>query len=205
MLNNPLGFVGLYALILIPAIFVLVNLKRIDIAFWLSAVLILFQTFSVGFIEIFALKWYEYMINLLGLSAITIYFQKFYNVNNKIKKTAMAVGIIYCIGILFLSIFNLNLDNYAALILFSLVSFLLLRKIETKKYSIIQLSSFYIISLILLTLNLNCNIKFIYDMGMVNWDIENLLLRCNSFYLWILGGMIINTTIFIELRKNYVA
>lgn len=202
LIYNALGFLSVYALILVPLILVLLYLKRIDFAYWVSFVLLVFQVFVNGFMDLLSMKWNEYLFNVIGISIVVMTYNRF--IRSRFQNNVILVGlsILYVLGLILMTI--IDLDNGYSLILYSVAGYGLHRSIKYVDFKVIKVFVFlfYIISLIFLTINLNCNIEFVSDMGIVNWSLKNIASRCSSFYCWGIGAMIINYIMILKHKRT---
>lgn len=207
LIYNALGFLSVYALILVPVILGLLYFKRIDFAYWVSFVLLVFQVFVIGFMDLLSMKWNEYLFNVIGISIVVLTYNRF--IRSRFQNNVILIGlsILYVLGLILMTIIHYDLDNGYSLILFSVAGYGLHRSIKFVDFKVIKMFVFlfYIISLIFLTINLNCNIEFISDIGTIDWSIKNIASRCSTFYCWGIGAMIINYIMILKISKNYVA
>jgi hypothetical protein len=204
MINNAIGFLSIYAFILIPLIYALLYFKKIDTALWISFVLLVFQLFSVGFRYLLAMKWYEYLINAIGVSIVILAFNRFNRTRFQNNIIFLTLSILYVLGLILFVIIGTNFDNGYSILLYAIVGYILHQLIKFLAYKRIKMFVFlfYLISLLLLTLNFNCNIEFVSDMGIVNWSIKNLTSRCSSFYCWGIGAIMINYAMILKYQKT---
>jgi len=204
LINNGIGFLSIYAFMLIPLIYALLYFKKIDIALWISFVLLVFQLFSVGFMYLLAMKWYEYLINALGVTVVILTFNRFNRTRFQNNIIVLTLSILYILGLILFVFIGYNLDCEYSIILYAIAGYILHQLIKSLPFKRIKMFVFlfYLISLLLLTLNYNCNIEFVYDMGIVNWSIKNLTSRCSSFYCWGIGAIMINYAMILKYQKT---
>lgn len=204
LINNAIGFLSIYAFMLIPLIYVLLYFKKIEIALWISFVLLVFQLFSVGFMCLLAMKWYEYLTNAIGVTVVILAFNRFNRTRFQNNIIVLTLSILYVLGSILIGYIGYTFDNEHSIILYAIAGYILHQLIKSLPYKRIKMFVFlfYLISLLLLTLNFNCNIEFVYDMGIVNWSIKNLTSRCSSFYCWGIGAIMINYAMILKYQKT---
>jgi hypothetical protein len=202
VIHNPLGYLALYALVFIPIILYSIYRQRIGLALWISFAFIVFQIFSVGFTHLISMKWYEYLINVFGFGIVLFTYNRLLKTGLKSNIIIFTLSALYIFGLVLTIIIYPDLDSGYSILLYSLIVYFLGRSIKRTNNKAVRffVLFFYIISFLLLTINFKCNIKFISDMGIANWEVENLLSRCSSFYCWGIGAIMINWIVIIKYK-----
>lgn len=193
---------GMYSLTFLLIAVVLSFIKLDMFAYWISLLFLILQTFNQGIISLLHFDWSDYLIVSLGIFTVVISF--YYYSTGKVIKKKLLLGIGVVLGVLSIfSVISRLADSPFLLLIVLIIGAYLISLINRINFrSVIILQTVFMLSLLcLLTLNMNCNVRFELDVGYQDWSVENLYLRCSSFYIWIIGGIIINFCIVIKLLK----
>jgi len=200
---NWVGFLTVYSLTIIPLLLILLYFKKFYLAFWLSFLILLFQPFSDGFLWFTSMRFFEYLIHFAGISASVIAYHRFVKTKFKNNIIIFVLAIFYVLFLLLFSISSPNLDNNYSILLLAIVGYAIFISVKYYDFKAVQkfIIAYYILVFILLTFNMRCNIEYISDIGFVNWNINNLLNRCDSFYCWGIGAIMINYAMVLKIKS----
>lgn len=202
MVQNPGGFLSLYALMLIPVALVLLYFNRMVAALHVSWIIMLFQVFASPFYRLD--HWYEYLVYLLGLAFTLVVYHRIRQ-SGFYRNRAYAIGSgIYFLFLFGLSLFAQNFDSEFFFALFFLLGYMLFSSIGklTKRLFLGLLLAYYAVLLVALLFNLNCYKKYTYDMRIADWTISTIYNRCSSFIITFLGTLCLNYASLLNYKHN---
>lgn len=190
--NNYIAFFRFVSFLLIPAIIYLILTDRNRYALSFSVIYILCQTFSLGFQQLISLSWHELLLNIIGVGVVIFVFRKQPNINAFLRRLLLVFGALYICWLLFLTVFSFEIDVFSSLLLYTLFAYFLFSKVEDQNYLVPKLLTFYILSFVLISVNMNCNVEYEMDVVKINWSPKNLWNQCVFLYLLFFGGVILN-------------
>lgn len=172
-------------------------------AYWTSLSFLILQVFESGIRKLFYLNPEDYIIHSIGVILIVLNFY-FYSKQRKLgNKIILGLGILYLVFTSFMSWIDYNYDNFNSVIVIVIVGlflFYLQEKVNSRLFIFLQLI-YFIVLVYLATYNLNCNIHYEDGHGKVVWNIKDLYSCCGSYYLWIISGMIVHSSILMKLNS----
>lgn len=113
-------------------------------------------------------------------------------------------GLSFIVLLIFTSFIRADFDTIGFIIIVMALGGVIYQMIQKAglRVMIAAMVLFYIFLGFLVTMNLNCNVHFLADVGFPNWSLSNLWSRCNTFYLWLISGVMINACTSIKMRTS---